>query len=180
MAGLRKGHSYTKVKRAYTRRSKFKSKEYIKAIPNSKLVRYDMGDVRKQYPYRLDLVSKQAIQLRHNSLESSRQVVNRMLNKYLGNNYYLKMRVYPHHVLRENKMITGAGADRMSTGMQLAFGRAVGIAARVQKGQSIISAKVNAEHIEIAKKALRRARPRLPGQYTVVITKLEAPKVTVA
>ncbi len=172
MAGLRKGHCYTGIQRAYTRRSKFKSKEYIKAIPNSKLVRYDMGDVTKLYPYRVDLVSKQAIQLRHNSLESSRQVVNRQLNKYLGNNYYLKIRVYPHHVLRENKMITGAGADRMQTGMQLAFGRAVGIAARIKEGQSIMSAKVNEEHIHVAKRALLKARPRLPGQYGIIITKI--------
>ncbi len=179
MAGLRKGHCYTHVKRAYTRKSKFKSKEYIKAIPNSKLVRFDMGDSTKQYPFRVDLVSKQAIQLRHNALESSRQVVNRCLYNAIGNNYYFKVRLYPHHVLRENKMITGAGADRMQTGMQLAFGRAVGIAAQVRKKQSIFSVKVNEENINVAKAALKKACPRLPGRYSIAIKKLEPVKLVV-
>src|SRR3989344_1206597 len=119
MATLRKGHCYTDVERAYTRRSKFKKKGFIKAIPPSKISRYDMGDLKKEFPAKLELKSNKDIQIRHNSLESARQIVNRRLSKKLGPlGYHLKIMVYPHHVLRENKMITGAGADRMQTGMQ--------------------------------------------------------------
>ena len=43
---------------------------------------------------------------------------------------------YPHHVLRENKQATGAGADRVSQGMRCAFGKNVGTAARVKRAKS--------------------------------------------
>ena len=84
----------------------------------------------------------------------------------------MKIRVYPHHVLRENKMITGAGADRMQTGMQLSFGRPIGVAAQIKKNQKVISVSVDETHVPLAKKALRLARPRLPGSYSIDIVKL--------
>lgn len=172
MAGLRKGHCYTGLQRAYTRKSKFKGKGFIKAIPTSKVVRYHMGDVQRRFSHRVDLVCKEAVQIRHNALESSRQVVNRRLNVVLGNNYHFQVRVYPHHVLRENKMITGAGADRMQTGMQLAFGRAVGVAARVFERQPVFSVKVSVEHVGVAKGALLRACARLPGKFSVAVSRV--------
>ena len=130
-----------------------------------------MGDIKKTYGFRVDLVSKQPIQVRHNALESSRQIINRHLAKGLGNNYYFKVRVYPHHVLRENKMITGAGADRMQTGMQRAFGRAVGISAQIKKDQPLFSVRVQESNVTAAKMALKRATPRLPGQWAINIVK---------
>ena len=172
MVGLRKGHCYTTVKRAYTRKSKFKMKGYIKAIPQSKISRYDMGDLKKTFPYRVSLVTKGPVQVRHNALESGRLAVNRRLTVNLGNNFFFKIRVYPHHVLRENKMITGAGADRMQTGMQHAFGRAIGIAAQLKKGQTIYSVDVEESALQAAKEALHRAIPRLPGKYSIEIAKI--------
>ena len=170
--GLRKGHCYTRVKRAYTRKSKFKKHGFIKAVPKSKIVRYDMGDLTKQFNRKLELVTKDEIQLRHNSLESARIVVNRQLHEMFGMNYFFKVLVFPHQVLRENKVLTGAGADRMQTGMQQAFGKAVGIAARVRKGQSIFSIKVNEENVDKAKSALKKAGPRMPGKFSIVISKI--------
>ena len=172
MAGLRQAHSSSRVERAYTRKSKFKNKSYVKAIPNSKLVRYDMGDGKKEFKYEIHLLPRKAIQIRHNALESSRQVVNRHLHWALGNDYFFKVRVHPHQILRENKMLTGAGADRMSQGMQLSFGRPVGIAARLKKMQSIFSVKVNKENIETAKKAMAKAPPRLPGKYLIEVEQI--------
>ena len=174
MVGLRKGHSYTNVKRAYTRKSKFKTKGYIKAIPPSKLVRYDMGDAKKVFPYRIDLIVQAPIQIRHNAIESGRLVVNRQLNIALGNNFFFKVRVYPHHVLRENKMITGAGADRMQTGMQRAFGRPVGIAAQLKERQPLFSVHVEESDVQTAKKALHKAAPRMPGRYSITIEKVSS------
>ena len=51
MAGLRKGRSYRKVKRAYTRKSKFKTKAFIKAIPPHKIAKFKMGDLLKKFNY---------------------------------------------------------------------------------------------------------------------------------
>jgi large subunit ribosomal protein L10e len=79
MVGLRKGRTCRKVERAYTRRSKYKKKSFIKAIPANKVVKYQMGDTKKKFPYIIELLPKVAIQIRHNAIESARQVVNRRL-----------------------------------------------------------------------------------------------------
>jgi large subunit ribosomal protein L10e len=167
--GLRKGHCYTTVKRAYTRKSKYKNKSYVKAVPFNKVMKFDMGDNKKEFPVNVNLISKQAIQIRHNALEAARVVVNRHLTENLGNNFRLKLRLYPHHVLRENKMLTGAGADRMQSGMQRAFGKPVGIAAQVRKNQIVFSAFVDKDFVDVARAALAMARPRLPGTYRTEI-----------
>ena len=130
MASLRKAKCYRNVKRAYTRKSKYKKKGYIKAIPSLKIVKFDIGNLKKKFSNEVSLYSKEKIQVRENALESARLIVNRKLNKVLGaSNFHLKLRLFPHHALRENKMLTGAGADRMQTGMQRAFGKVIGSAA---------------------------------------------------
>ena len=101
MASLRKGHCYSPVKRAYTRKSKYKGKGFIKAIPTSKIIRYDMGDIKKTYGFRVDLVSKQPIQVRHNALESSRQIINRHFNLSCFN-FLVNHIVWPFHNLPYN------------------------------------------------------------------------------
>jgi large subunit ribosomal protein L10e len=169
MAGLRAGRCYTKVKRAYTRKSKFKKKAFIRSVPTVKIVKYDQGDLKKDFPVNVNMVSKERIQIRHNSLEAARQVLNRHVSKRLGTNYHLKVRVFPHHVLRENKMLTGAGADRMQTGMQRAFGRAIGTAAQMKIGQAIFTVQVDKKDIPAAKDALKAAMYKLPGKCGVEI-----------
>lgn len=173
MAGLRKFRCYKRIKRAYTRKSKFKKKGYIKAPPQVRIVRYDMGDSTKSYQYEVDLVSQQNLQIRQNAIESARMVVNRILHKKLGAGYYLKIQIYPHHILRENKMLVGAGADRMQSGMQKSFGKAIGVAAQVKKGKIIFAAKVNKDGLEIAKQALKRAYSRLPGKCSIETKELK-------
>ncbi|MEK6839638.1 MAG: ribosomal protein L16, partial [Nanoarchaeota archaeon] len=72
------------------------------------------------------------------------------------------------------KMITGAGADRMQTGMQRAFGRPVGIAAQLKKGQILFTVHVEESAVQTAKDALHRAMPRLPGRYSIEVEKVSA------
>jgi len=173
MVTLRKFKCYRNVTRAYTRKSKYKTKGYVKAMPNSRLVRFNMGDVHKAFQYKVDLVSKDKVQVRDNALESARQVSNRRLENSLGkNNYCFKVMVYPHHALRENKMLVGAGADRMQTGMQKAFGKVIGIAARLKEGQNIFTAYVNKEGLEVAKEAFKKANHRLPARCAIKITEI--------
>ena len=125
---------------------------------------------KKKYAYRLDLISKDSLQIRHNALESGRTTANRTLEKELGKvGYHLKVRVYPHHVLRENPIAAGAGADRFSTGMQKAFGKPVGLAAQVKKGQVIMSASVNKNALKLAKIALTKAKKKFPCSCTIVV-----------
>ncbi|QQG38824.1 MAG: 50S ribosomal protein L16 [Candidatus Woesearchaeota archaeon] len=168
MVGLRKGRCYRHVKRPYTRKSKYKIKGFVKAIPPSKIIHFDMGNLQKPFPIELSLISKDALQIRHNALESARQIVNRRLTNLIGStNFHLKVRTFPHHVLRENKMITGAGADRMQTGMQQAFGRPVGVAAQIKKGQKIMTVYGEEKDRQKMIIALKLAYPRLPGRLTI-------------
>ena len=170
MATLRKFKCYRNVVRAYTRKSKYKTKSYVKSFPNSKLVRFHMGDIHKDFKYKVDLVTREKVQVRDNALESARQVSNRQLEKDLGKEYYFKIMVYPHHALRENKMLVGAGADRMQTGMQQAFGKVIGIAAQLRKKQAVFTILVNKSGLESAKLALKKANHRLPFRSSIEIT----------
>ncbi|MBW3003996.1 50S ribosomal protein L16 [Candidatus Woesearchaeota archaeon] len=163
MARLRKATAYRQLKRPYTRISKFRKKSYIRARPNITLVKYDMGDSSKQYDYRSDLISSKDLNLRHNCLESARQVANRVLEKVLGKTgYHLKIRVFPHHIIRENPLAAGAGADRMSTGMKMSFGKAISTAARVRRDQIVISVYSDKNALPTIKTALKRANSKLP------------------
>src|SRR5450759_5512128 len=84
-------------------------------------------------------------------------------------NFRLKLRLYPHQVLRENKMATGAGADRVQDGMRGAFGKAVGTAARVSTDQRVFTVYVNPLNFLKAKEALRRASMKVPPPCRVVV-----------
>lgn len=169
MVKLRKAVAYRFLERPYTRRSRYKSEAFIKASPASKIIRYDMGNPNKKFDTELNLVTTVALQIRHNAIESARQSSNRLLEKYVGKDqYWMKIRVYPHHILRENPLAAGAGADRMSTGMARPFGKAIGIAARVMEGQAVIMLRVNKQHLPMARKALVRAASKLPCRYRIV------------
>jgi large subunit ribosomal protein L10e len=90
-------------------------------------------------------------------------------------NFHLKLRVFPHHVLRENKQATGAGADRVSEGMRLAFGKAVGTAARVEKGQAIFTTYTTAQYLDKTKMALRAGGHKLPSPSYITILEKSIP-----
>lgn len=169
--GLRPGHCYSGLERAYTRKSKFKVKGYIKSVPQSKIVKFNFGDTKQKFPIDVSLIAKEGVQVRHNALESARVIALRHLEEGLGRNFHFQIRVYPHHVLRENKMLTGAGADRMQTGMQRAFGKTIGLAAQVKKGQPVFSVYTDKACAEKARSALKFAIPRLTGKYLIEIGK---------
>ena len=172
MVTLRRAKCYRRIKRPYTRKSKFKKQSFVKSIPQLKIIRFTMGDQRKIRAYKISLISLQDIQLRQNCLESSRVLVNKHLHDTLGLNYFFRILIYPHHVLRENRMLTGAGSDRMQRGMQKAFGSPVGIASQVKKGQKIFEINVDEKDVTTARNILRKARARLSGRYSVIVEKI--------
>lgn len=146
------------AKKAYTR------KEYMGGVPGSKIVQFDMGNLSQEFPLEISLSVEEACQIRHTALEAARISINRKLLKDVGRmNFRLKLRVYPHHVLRENKQATGAGADRVSEGMRLSFGKAVGSAARVMKDQAIFSIYTIPQYHDKCKEALKAGGHKLPS-----------------
>lgn len=170
MVRLRKAVSYRRIERPYTRKSKFRTKNFVRASPANKIVRYNMGDPKKSFGYTLDLITKDNIQLRSNCIESARMTSNKVLEGKLGkSSFYMQIRVFPHHVLRENPLASGAGADRMSTGMQMAFGKPIGVAARVKMGKPIFTVSVNKENLPMAKLALQRAAKKLACSCAIVM-----------
>jgi large subunit ribosomal protein L10e len=172
MAHLRKFIAYRHLKMPYTRFSKYKKKNFIRSRPVCKVVRFDAGEVGKHFEYDLHLITKIALQIRDTALESARQCSGRVLEKALGKTgYFMQIQVYPHHTLRENAMATGAGADRMSTGMARSFGKCVGIAAQVKKGQTVFLVKINKANLAVAKTALERASSKLPCPCSIVVEK---------
>merc|ERR1711957_1126679 len=62
------------------------------------------------------------------------------------------------------------GADRLSTGMRGAYGKAYGTAARVKIGQVLISIRTKEEKIQIAAEALRRAKFKFAGRQKIHIS----------
>jgi large subunit ribosomal protein L10e len=174
MAKLRKGSAYNQVlKRPYTRKSKYRKKAFVKSSPHSKVVRYDMGNPKRQFEYMLTLVTKKELQIRHNALESARQSGNKLLETKLGKTeYFMQLRKFPHHMLRENVLASGAGADRMSTGMARSFGKVVGLAAQVHKFDPVFVVKVDKKNLITAKEALRRCKNKLPCSCQIIEEKL--------
>ena len=177
MAHPRPAKCYRRVAiHAYTRTAKrVVKKAFVRGVPGSKIVHFDMGNAQGDYSYIVKLISKTPVQIRDSALDSSRVIVNRDLDTILGlNNYHLQIRAYPHHVLRENAIISGAGADRLQTGMRHSFGRPIGRAARIRRGQAIMTVKVkNLVEAEKVRTAYRRVYAKLPTSCAVVIEKIE-------
>ncbi|MEM4152679.1 MAG: 50S ribosomal protein L16 [Candidatus Pacearchaeota archaeon] len=175
--GLRKGHCYTKIERPYTRKSKVKSKSYIKTIPPLKIARFEMGDVsgfnKGKYNCFVMLTVTEPVQIRDNALEAARQYAHKKLEEKLKGNFYFVLNAHPHHILRENKMLTGAGADRMQTGMSHSFGKPIGIAAQLMKGDKIFSVACNREAIPAVREILNKIKSKLPGKKTIVVEEIK-------
>ena len=72
-------------------------------------------------------------------------------------------------MLREHKRINVAQADRFQEGMKKAYGKPVGVAARVDRGDTVIVAEVPDEGVEVAKEALTRAGHKLPVPFKILV-----------
>lgn len=170
MAKLRKASCYKSLKRPFTRKSKKREKSYVRGAPYSKIVSFDLGNKSGKFDHKVVFISKDNANIRHNALESARVAVNKILAAKIGvSNYHFKIRPYPHHVLRENPLAAGAGADRFSTGMKHSYGKPIGLAARVKEGQVLLEVMTDKKHIEAAKKALQQAKYKfsIRGQIAV-------------
>lgn len=169
--GLRPGRTMRDTnKPAWSRfSSKKPRKSYIKAMPHQDINQFRMGAIKPDYNVTFRLISKQDIQIRDNALESARQAVNKYLEKLMLGNFYFIIRVFPHQVIRENKMIAGAGADRLQKGMRQSFGRATDKAARVRRNQEVFTINTYRDKTQVIRTAIERALKKLPGAYRLVV-----------
>ncbi|MFH1784860.1 MAG: 50S ribosomal protein L16 [Candidatus Micrarchaeota archaeon] len=169
--GIRPGRAIRDAdKVAWTRYSRSKPrKSFIKALPHTDLHQYRMGAMKDDFDLEMSLVSERAVIIRDNAIESARQSSNKALEKEAPGNYYFIVRVYPHHVVRENKMISGAGADRLQKGMRQSFGRPTDRAARLKVGTALFTIFSYKAHEATLKKALVKAKMKLSGKFRIKV-----------
>src|SRR5215510_3087677 len=148
-------------------------REYIAGKPQLKIARFSSGQPRSDYDYKLELIVTENIQIRHNSLEAARLAANKTMARAGETAFFSMLRVYPHVLLRENKMIATAGADRLQEGMRRAFGKSTGLAARIRPMQILYEAYVTASNLELAKQGFKMAASKIGRPTTIRITPLK-------
>lgn len=156
--GLRPGRSIRRVERPYTRVSKsVPRKSYVVGVPFPKTHQFEMGARTGSFDLTLWLVGEKNVQIRDNALEAARIVANKFLDMKVGPTaYFMKILKYPHHVLREKPIATGAGADRYSQGMAHAFGKPVGTAIQSKENERLVMLKISKQNLELGKVALKK------------------------
>ncbi|MBU2101053.1 50S ribosomal protein L16 [Candidatus Micrarchaeota archaeon] len=168
--GLRPGKCYRfQNKPSYTRVAiKVHKKNYIGSTPGLRTRQFNTGNPLKKYSHIVDFLAEEKVQIRDNSLESIRVGINRDLTKTVGKeNFFVRLRIYPYQILRENKQAQGAGADRVTKGMAHPYGKPIGRAARVRIGQKILSILVNEEHLSMVKNALNKVKSKLSCRTSI-------------
>lgn len=158
-----KGQPWARISKSRPRKS------FVKGAPRPRVRQYDMG-TDKFYDCEVDLVCSSPVQLRDNCMEAARQSANKYLDNSLPANYYLKLRKYPHLVLREHAALGVAGADRISKGMKKAFGRPKGRLAQMFLNEVLFTCRVPTAGVPAAKEAFRRASRKLSGKWKPVVT----------
>merc|ERR1740120_299766 len=117
------------------------------------------------------MVSDELQQLSSEALEAARIAANKYMISNAGKDFYhIRMRPHPFHVLRINKMLSCAGADRLQTGMRGAFGKSYGTAARVKIGQVLMSIRTKEDKASIAVEAMRRSKFKFAGRQKIHVS----------
>jgi len=155
-------------------------KPYIKSrfcrgVPDAKLRIYDLGRKKAgvdDVPSVVHLVSLEKEQLSSEALEAARICANKYITKLAGKEaFHMRVRIHPWHVIRINKMLSCAGADRLQTGMRGAFGKPCGTVARVNIGQILLSVRCKDGNTHHVCEAFRRAKFKFPGRQKIVVSK---------
>merc|ERR1711998_467458 len=133
-----------------------------------KIRMYDCGKKKAQsdaFSSCVHLVCYEKEQITSEALEASRIAANKYMIVNVGrDNFHLRIRVHPWHVVRINKMLSCAGADRLQQGMRGAFGKALCKSARVAIGQVLLSIRTTMDRTDHAREALRHAKFKFPGR----------------
>eukprot|EP00919_Chromeraceae_sp_WS-2016_P017276 GHVR01041238.1.p1 GENE.GHVR01041238.1~~GHVR01041238.1.p1 ORF type:complete len:228 (+),score=41.55 GHVR01041238.1:59-742(+) len=158
----------------YQKDKPYPKSRYCRGVPDSKIRIYDVGNKRADvsvFPSVVHLVSDELEQISSEALEAARVAANKYMIKSTGkDNFHIRIRVHPFHVLRINKMLSCAGADRLQTGMRGAFGKPIGVCARVNIGQILMSIRTKDDKVECAQMALKRAGYKFPGRQKVFVS----------
>merc|ERR1711909_232771 len=118
---------------------------FCRGVPDPKIRIFDLGKKKTgvdEFPKCVNLVSDEYEQLSAEALEAARVRANKYMTKIAGKDaFHIRVRVHPFHIVRINKMLSCAGADRLQTGMRGAYGKPQGTVARVNIGQVLLSVR---------------------------------------
>eukprot|EP00514_Thraustochytrium_sp_LLF1b_P009174 CAMPEP_0184559564 /NCGR_PEP_ID=MMETSP0199_2-20130426/46492_1 /TAXON_ID=1112570 /ORGANISM="Thraustochytrium sp., Strain LLF1b" /LENGTH=209 /DNA_ID=CAMNT_0026956859 /DNA_START=674 /DNA_END=1303 /DNA_ORIENTATION=- len=159
----------------YCKNKPYIKSRYLRGVPEGKLKIFDVGAKRAgvdQFPAVVHMFSDEREQVSSEALEAARIACNKYLSRFAGKDaFHMRMRAHPFHVLRINKMLSCAGADRLQTGMRHAYGKPAGVVARVKIGQILISVRCKEQNLPVAMEALRRSKFKFPGRQKIVVSK---------
>ena len=159
----------------YCRNKPYPKSRFCRGVPDPKIRIYDLGRKKAnvdEFPLCVHLISNEREQLSSEALEAARICANKYISKMAGkDSFHMRVRVHPFHVLRINKMLSCAGADRLQTGMRGAFGKPIGTVARVDIGQVLISIRTKDVNKTIVMEALRRCKFKFPGQQKIIVSR---------
>merc|ERR1712217_276468 len=158
----------------YQKTKPYPKSRFCPGVPDPKLRIYDTGKKKipcDEFPASAHMVCDERQQISSEALEAARIATNKYMVTNAGRDlFHIRVRPHPYQVLRINKTLSCAGADRLSTGMRGAFGKAYGTAARVKIGQVLVSVRTKDEKVQIAAEALRRARFKFAGRQKVHVS----------
>jgi large subunit ribosomal protein L10e len=156
----------------YQKNKPYIKSRYCRGVPDSKIRIFDVGAKKTGvdvFPCVMHLVCDEKQQISSEALEACRVAVNRHLINSVGKeNYHIRVRAHPFHVIRANKMLSCAGADRLSSGMRHSYGKPIGVAARVQIGQILLSVRAKDAHKAHVEEAIRRGKFKFAGRQKIV------------
>jgi len=159
----------------YCKNKPYPKSRFNRGVPDPKIRIFDLGRKRAgvdEFPLCVHLVSNEYEQLSSEALEAARICANKYLVKVAGKDgFHMRVRAHPFHVIRINKMLSCAGADRLQTGMRGAWGKPNGTVARVNIGQIILSVRTRDNHRATAIEALRRSQYKFPGRQKIIVSK---------
>jgi len=159
----------------YCKNKPYPKSRFCRGVPDAKIRIFDLGKKKAHvddFPLCVHLVSDEYEQLSSEALEAGRICCNKYMTKAAGKDqFHIRMRLHPFHVIRINKMLSCAGADRLQTGMRGAFGKPLGTVARVNIGQPIMSVRTLDKHKATVIEALRRAKFKFPGRQKIFVSK---------
>merc|ERR1712185_523848 len=152
----------------YQKNKPYIKSRYCRGVPDAKIRIYDLGRKKASvddFPFCAHLVSDELEQVSSEALEACRIACNKYMTKSSGKDaFHIRIRVHPFHVLRINKMLSCAGADRLQTGMRGAYGKPQGLAARVKIGQILMSIRSTDNNEDHLIESLRRCKFKFPGR----------------
>ncbi|EAW72740.1 large ribosomal subunit protein uL16 isoform b [Homo sapiens] len=103
----------------YCKNKPYPKSRFCRGVPDAKIRIFDLGRKKAkvdEFPLCGHMVSDEYEQLSSEALEAARICANKYMVKSCGKDgFHIRVRLHPFHVIRINKMLSCAGADRSTS-----------------------------------------------------------------